>query len=146
MSVPACGCLLKVYKNSNMKSSPKHEARNVLGTALAPCCFAPKTGFYRDGYCRTDEDDQGKHVVCAEMTEAFLVFSLERGNDLSTPRPEFGFSGLSAGDRWCLCLLRWKEALRAGCAPSVVLESCDESCLEHVSLEDLMHHAVASFH
>lgn len=114
---------------------------NVLGTPLSCCCREPLTGFYRDGYCRTGPDDRGMHTVCAVMTADFLRFSRERGNDLSTPRPEFGFPGLEAGDRWCLCVTRWKEALDADCAPQVALEATHISALEWVSLEDLQAHA-----
>ena len=89
-------------------------ARNVLREPLEPCGLDPLTGFYRDGCCRTGRDDLGLHVVCAEVTAEFLAFSLERGNDLITPKPEFGFPGLKAGDRWCLCVQRWKEAAEAG--------------------------------
>ena len=115
---------------------------NVLGTPLACCCRDPLTGFYRDGYCRTGADDRGLHTVCAVMTDEFLEFSALRGNDLSTPVPEYDFPGLVDGDRWCLCVTRWQEALEAGCAPRVVLEATHLSALEFVSLEDLRAHAV----
>jgi uncharacterized protein (DUF2237 family) len=113
---------------------------NVLGTPLQGCCHDPLTGFYRDGYCRTGPDDKGLHTVCAVMTDEFLFFSRMRGNDLSTPVPEFGFPGLKAGDKWCLCVSRWAEALAAGKAPPVVLEACHIHALEFVSLEDLQAH------
>lgn len=100
------------------------------------------TGFYRDGRCQTGPDDMGLHLVCAELTEAFLVFSQEQGNDLMTPIPEYGFPGLKPGDRWCLCVARWKEALEAGVAPPVVLAATHISALEHVDLDDLKHHAL----
>lgn len=116
---------------------------NVLGERLEPCCSAPMTGFFRDGYCRTGEDDLGRHTVCAEVTEEFLAFSRARGNDLVTPHPEFGFPGLVPGDRWCLCVLRWKEALDAGCAPRILLASCHESALGVVDLETLRAHALS---
>ena len=116
--------------------------RNVLGEPLQSCSQSPLTGFYRDGCCRTGPDDLGLHVVCAEMTEEFLDFSLSRGNDLKTPNPEFGFPGLEAGDRWCLCVTRWKEALDAGVAPPVVLSATHISSLEFVSLRELQAHAV----
>lgn len=119
---------------------------NVLGTALEACCFAPKTGFYRDGFCRTGRHDQGRHVVCAEMTAAFLAYTKEQGNDLSTPRPEFDFPGLQPGDRWCLCVLRWHEAHEAGMAPKVILEACDIAALKVVPLEVLQQYATASSH
>jgi uncharacterized protein (DUF2237 family) len=100
------------------------------------------TGYYRDGCCRTGADDYGVHVVCAQMTDEFLAFSQARGNDLSTPHPEFHFPGLKAGDRWCLCASRWQEALDAGVAPSIVLASTHISALEFVNLEDLKKHAI----
>jgi len=95
--------------------------RNVLGGALLPCSVAPLTGFFRDGCCNTGPEDIGLHVVCAEVSAEFLQFSKAAGNDLSTPRPEYGFAGLSPGDRWCLCAARWEEARRAGFAPPVLL-------------------------
>ncbi len=119
---------------------------NVLGEPLQPCCFEPKTGFYRDGYCHTGAHDTGKHIVCAKMTEAFLAFTQEQGNDLSTPRPDYDFPGLKAGDRWCLCVMRWKEALEADCAPLVVLASCHENALKHVTLDTLKTHATHGMH
>lgn len=120
------------------------EAQNVLGSPLECCCTAPMTGFYRDGYCRTGGGDVGSHVICAQVTAAFLEFTRSRGNDLSTPRPGFNFPGLRAGDRWCLCALRWKEALDAGVAPPVVLAATHASALEYVTLADLRHHALTS--
>jgi uncharacterized protein (DUF2237 family) len=116
--------------------------KNVLGGELMPCSQSPVTGFYRDGCCRTGPEDLGLHIVCAEMTEEFLAFSQARGNDLSTPRPEFGFPGLKPGDRWCLCVTRWKEALEAGLAPRVVLEATHASALEWVDREHLEAHAL----
>jgi uncharacterized protein (DUF2237 family) len=110
---------------------------NVLGTELKCCCKKPLTGFYRDGYCRTGSEDRGLHTVCAVMTDDFLLFSKACGNDLLTPVPEWGFNGLRDGDKWCLCVTRWKEALEAGWAPDVVLEATHMSALEFVSLEDL---------
>ncbi|NBW77527.1 MAG: DUF2237 domain-containing protein [Betaproteobacteria bacterium] len=115
---------------------------NVLGGDLVPCSYDPLTGFFRDGCCHHHEEDPGTHVVCARVTPEFLVFSLQRGNDLMTPRPEYRFAGLQAGDRWCLCVLRWKEALDAGVAPPVVLESTHIAALDHVSLEQLQAHAL----
>ena len=117
---------------------------NVLGTELEPCSDDPLTGFYRDGCCRTGADDAGLHVVCARMTAEFLDFARTRGNDLITPRPEFLFPGLLPGDQWCLCAARWQEALDAGVAPPVVLESTHISALEFVQLDDLMRHAADS--
>ena len=116
--------------------------RNVLGEPLAPCSMRPLTGFYRDGCCNTGAEDVGRHVVCAQLTDDFLQFSRARGNDLVTPRPEFGFPGLSAGDRWCLCAARWREALQAGAAPRVVLTATHEAALEVVGIDDLKRHAV----
>jgi uncharacterized protein (DUF2237 family) len=118
-------------------------ATNVLGTALVPCSYDPLTGWYRDGCCHTDEHDLGSHVICARVTVEFLNFQFERGNDLITPRPEMRFRGLKPGDRWCVCALRWKEALRAGCAPPVVLESTHERALQFVTLAQLQEHAWA---
>lgn len=118
------------------------DGKNVLGEDIESCCTSPMTGFYRDGRCNTGEQDLGAHVVCAEMTEEFLEFSQAAGNDLSTPRPELGFPGLVAGDRWCVCAARWREALRAGTAPPVVLASTHERALEFVTLDDLKRHAL----
>ena len=114
--------------------------KNVLGTELMPCSYDPLTGYFRDGCCKTNETDHGSHLICARVTQEFLVFSLQKGNDLMTPRPEYRFAGLSAGDRWCLCANRWKEALAAGVAPPVVLECTHEKALEFVSLDDLQAH------
>lgn len=119
-------------------------ASNVLGTALQPCGFDPVTGFYRDGCCHTGPGDSGLHTVCAEMDAEFLAFSRARGNDLSTPIPEYDFPGLRPGDRWCLCVQRWQEALEAGVAPAVILEATHISALEFVSLDDLKAHATGS--
>ncbi len=116
------------------------EVMNVLGTPLIPCSYDPLTGYFRDGCCKTDETDTGSHLICARVTDAFLTFSKERGNDLSTPRPEYRFTGLQAGDRWCLCATRWAEALAAGVAPPVVLESTHASALRFVTLEQLEKH------
>lgn len=117
-------------------------ARNVLGTDLAPCSTDPMTGFFRNGLCDTCGEDRGMHTVCAEMTDEFLAFSRDQGNDLITPHPEYRFPGLKAGDRWCLCLGRWLEALEADKAPRVVLESCHAGVLEYIDLETLKNHAV----
>ena len=121
----------------------KKIARNVFGQPLQPCCMSPVTGFTRDGYCRTGPDDIGSHTVCAEMTDEFLSFSKSQGNDLSTPHPEYGFPGLKAGDRWCLCVARWEEAFLAGIAPRVLLESTHENALDVVSLDELQAHALS---
>jgi len=108
--------------------------KNVLGTALRACSYDPLTGWLRDGCCSTRGDDSGTHVVCARVTDEFLAFSLQRGNDLVTPRPEHRFAGLRPGDRWCLCALRWKEAFDAGVAPPVVLEATHERALRVIPL------------
>lgn len=116
--------------------------KNVLGTELQLCCTSPMTGFYRDGYCRTGMSDHGLHLVCVVMTEEFLEFSKNAGNDLSTPIPEYGFPGLHPGDSWCLCVSRWKDALESGCAPQVILEATHMSSIEFVSLDELKAYAV----
>ena len=115
---------------------------NVLGEALTVCSLDPMTGFFRDGSCRTGGGDHGLHRVCTVLTEEFLNFSRSQGNDLITPRPEYSFPGLKPGDSWCLCLLRWKEALDHGCAPKVNLAATSVMALEFVDLEVLKEHAV----
>lgn len=117
-------------------------ARNVLGTELAPCSLDPLTGFYRNGCCDTGSEDAGVHTVCVRVTAEFLEHSVSVGNDLSTPRPEFGFAGLRPGDQWCLCAARWTEALDAGVAPPVVLEATHARTLEWADLADLQAHAL----
>lgn len=117
-------------------------AKNVLGGDLASCSTDPLTGFYRDGCCNTGAGDTGVHTVCAVVTDEFLAYSRSVGNDLSTPRPEYGFAGLRHGDRWCLCAPRWQQALQAGAAPLVVLEATHVQTLEWCALEDLRAHAV----
>lgn len=117
-------------------------ALNVLKTQLQTCSTSPMTGFYRDGCCNTGEQDRGLHTVCCLMDDVFLAFSKAKGNDLSTPRPEMGFPGLNEGDRWCVCVLRWKEAFEAGVAPRVNLEATHISTLEFVDLEHLQGRAV----
>ena len=117
-------------------------AKNVLGGELETCCTDPMTGWYRNGACDTGLGDHGLHLVCVLLTQEFLKFSKAMGNDLSTPVPEWGFPGLKAGDRWCLCATRWKEALEADLAPQVVLESTHMSMLEFATLEELQAHAV----
>ena len=119
-------------------------ALNVFGLPLEPCSFAPMTGYFRDGCCRSDPGDRGLHTVCVVLTAEFLEFSRERGNDLSTPVPEYAFPGLKAGDRWCLCAARWLEALQAGMAPDVVLESTHLNTLGVVTLDQLRLYAVES--
>jgi len=116
--------------------------RNVLGGILGSCSEQPMTGFFRDGCCNTSDEDFGSHTICVVLTADFLEFSRARGNDLSTPRPEFAFPGLQPGERWCLCAARWREALHAGKAPRVVLNSTNEACLLIVSLDDLKRHAI----
>jgi uncharacterized protein (DUF2237 family) len=116
------------------------DTQNVFGTALVPCSYDPLTGYFRDGCCKSDSSDHGSHLVCARVTDAFLVFSTARGNDLVTPRPEYRFAGLKAGDRWCLCANRWREALEAGVAPPVVLESTHLSALKFVTMAQLEKH------
>ena len=117
-------------------------ARNVLGEPLEICSFKPMTGFYRDGCCNTGREDVGSHTVCAVMTAEFLVFSKSRGNDLSTPMPEFGFPGLKPGDRWGLCAPRWHEALKVNKAPRVVLRATHEGALTYCKIADLKRLAV----
>jgi Uncharacterized protein conserved in bacteria len=119
-------------------ASPK----NVLGNPLQPCSLDPLTGWYRDGSCRTDEMDYGTHVACVKVTEPFLKFSFERGNDLITPNPTHRFPGLKPGDRWCLCARRWLEAHFAGMAPPIYLESTHERMLEFIDLETLQRYAM----
>ena len=116
-------------------------ALNVLAQPLQACSYDPLTGYLRDGCCSTDEHDAGLHLVCAVMSTEFLEFSRSRGNDLITPRPEWRFKGLKPGNRWCLCALRWKEALKAGVAPKVVLAATHIRALDVLDLEDLIAHA-----
>jgi len=120
----------------------KAPSRNVLGGPLADCSRQPMTGFFREGCCDTGDEDAGSHTVCTVMTAEFLAFSRARGNDLSTPMPEYGFPGLKSGDRWCLCAARWQEAFQAGRAPLVVLSATHERALEICRLADLKHHAI----
>jgi uncharacterized protein len=115
----------------------RQEALNVLGTPLVPCSYDPLTGYFRDGCCHTNEQDLGSHVICAIVSQAFLDFSLQKGNDLITPRPQYRFRGLKAGDRWCVCALRWREAYEAGVAPQVVLQCTHLRALDFVSLDQL---------
>jgi uncharacterized protein len=116
--------------------------RNVLGGEIAPCSVEPVTGFFRDGCCNTSPEDVGSHTVCAVMTAEFLAFSKSRGNDLSTPMPQFGFPGLKPGDRWCLCAPRWQEAFEAGAAPKVVLTATHEGALAYAEFSDLKKFAI----
>jgi uncharacterized protein (DUF2237 family) len=128
-----------------LDDSPEHNREpslNVLGQRLESCSRAPLTGFFRDGCCETGLHDAGRHVICAEVTADFLVFSKSRGNDLTTPREEYRFAGLKPGDRWCLCAERWREAFLAGMAPRVVLRSTHMAALRTVTLDDLKRHAL----
>ena len=122
--------------------SEKEIVINIFGDEIEACCYDPMTGYFRDGFCNTDEHDHGSHVICAVMTDDFLEFSKSKGNDLTTPRPEFNFPGLKEGDRWCLCAMRWKEAYDAGVAPKVFLESCHLNSLNFVTKEQLAEYAV----
>lgn len=115
-------------------------ARNVLGSTLQVCSLEPLTGFTRTGCCETGPEDTGSHTVCVQVTDEFLAYSITRGNDLTTPNLAYGFTGLKAGDRWCLCASRWLEASEEGFAPPVILEACHERCLDIVSLADLKYH------
>lgn len=115
-------------------------AQNVLGTELEPCSYDPLTGYFRDGCCNTDASDGGSHLICVRVTREFLKFSMARGNDLVTPLPQHRFGGLQHGDRWCLCALRWREALEGGVAPQVILESTHVSALRFITLAQLEKH------
>ena len=125
-----------------MKRDSDGIPKNVLGGALQPCSERPLTGFYRDGCCSAGPEDLGEHVICTQVTQEFLEFSAARGNDLTTPHPEFGFPGLKPGDRWCVCALRWVEAMAAGAAPPIVLNATHEAMLEYVPLAKLKLHAI----
>jgi uncharacterized protein (DUF2237 family) len=116
--------------------------QSVLAEPLEPCSTSPMTGFTRNGCCETGSEDLGSHTVCVQVTDEFLEFSKNSGNDLSTPRPEFGFPGLKSGDRWCLCALRWTEALEADAAPKVVMRATHVNALEVISFSDLKNHAI----
>ena len=126
----------------SLHPDPAINQTNVLGGALASCCFAPLTGFYRNGFCHTGPQDIGLHTVCAKMTREFLEFSVAKGNDLVTPLPEVGFPGLQPNDYWCVCALRWVEALDAGVAPPLKLEACHESLLGLVDLDTLRQYSI----
>ena len=120
----------------------RSDANNVLGEPLQLCCSAPRTGFYRDGFCHTGPEDFGAHVVCAQVTAEFLAYTQSQGNDLSTPQPAYGFPGLKPGDCWCLCAARWREARNAGAAPPINLAATHEAALQHISLAELQEHAL----
>lgn len=130
------------FRQPITKKSAHTDSLNVLGTQLETCSLNPLTGFFRDGCCETRVQDTGRHIICAQVTHAFLNFSKECGNDLTTPRPEYDFDGLKDGDLWCLCLERWREALNAGCAPLIRLEATHEITLERIPLETLKKHAL----
>jgi uncharacterized protein (DUF2237 family) len=136
---PACAIFCAFHRTGDNEVS---DARNVLGNLLQICSVSPMTGFGRDGVCHTGPQDVGSHTVCALMTEAFLDYSLERGNDLVTPVPEYGFPGLKPGDRWCVCVARWLEAAEDGVAPPVLLDATHERALSTVALADLQYHAL----
>lgn len=116
--------------------------KNVLGNSLETCCKSPMTGFFRTGCCETSAEDRGLHLVCAQVTAEFLAFSKKKGNDLITPVPMFGFQGLKPGDKWCICVARWQEALKAGFAPPVILASTHEKTLEYIPIEVLQEHSL----
>lgn len=120
----------------------ENNAINVLGTSLVPCSVDPITGFYRDGYCKTFNNDSGEHIICSEVTDRFLNFSKSRGNDLSTAVPEYNFDGLKEGDRWCLCADRWLEALQFNMAPKILLESTHSKMLEKIDFNILKKYSI----
>ena len=124
------------------QDNPFEGQKNVFGEPLQTCSDRPLTGFYRTGCCHTGAEDLGLHTVCVEVTAEFLAFSKARGNDLSTPQPDFGFPGLEPGDRWCLCATRWREAFEADCAPRVILGATHEATLDVVALDDLKRFAI----
>jgi uncharacterized protein len=136
-SKAGCGPVAETNLKKKMENQTKKDEKNVLGTELQMAGKSPITGFYRDGFCSTGIDDRGIHVVAAVVTDKFLQYSKSRGNDLITPYPAYGFPGLKAGDKWCLCAARWKEAYDAGVAPPVVLEATHEKALEYATLEEL---------
>jgi len=121
-----------------------NKQKNVLGENLKLCCNEPKTGFYRDGFCNTGPQDYGTHTVCAVMTKDFLDFTLTKGNDLCSPKPQYNFPGLKPGDKWCLCALRWHEAYKAGYAPNVILEATNKKTLDHIPIEALKEKAITN--
>ena len=140
-----CSCILVILSftfagASAVSANPQDRTSkplNVNGNQLATCSKQPLTGWFRDGYCRTNDRDQGRHVVCAVMTEEFLALTKSKGNDLSTPKPQFRFPGLKPGDRWCLCALRWREALKFGEAPPVELSATHQKALQYVTKSQL---------
>ena len=138
-SKAVANCVVASADNSNMKPMISTQ-KNVLGTELTLASKNPLTGYFRTGFCETDTSDRGVHVVAAVVTDAFLKYSLSKGNDLISPYPASGFPGLKAGDVWCLCAMRWKEALKAGVAPPVILEATNLKALEFVTLKELKEH------
>ena len=136
-SKAGCGPVAETNLKNKMENQTKKDEKNVLGTELQIAGTSPITGFYRDGFCSTGTADRGIHVVAAVVTDDFLQYSKAHGNDLITPYPAYGFSGLKAGDKWCLCAARWKEAYEAGVAPPVILEATHEKALEFATLEEL---------
>ena len=124
------------------QNESNNDAKNILGTKLEACCYDPMTGFFRDGYCKTIKLDYGLHVVCAIMTEEFLEYTKSRGNDLSTPSPQNQFPGLKAGDGWCLCAIRWKEAHEDGVAPPIKPESTHEKALQIIDINILQQYYI----
>jgi len=131
-----------IFSSGSIQETKVGEARNVLGGLLQVCSLSPMTGFMRDGACHTGSQDIGSHTVCVQMTDTFLQYSQSRGNDLVTPVPEYGFPGLKAGDRWCVCAARWLEAAEDGLAPPVVMDATHERALRIVALADLQYHAL----
>ena len=142
LGVASCAALRVSAAAMGSGSTATEPPLNVLGRKLEVCGTDPMTGFYRDGCCNTGPNDTGRHTVCCELTQGFLDYSLSRGNDLLTPRPEYGFPGLREGDKWCVCVSRWKEALDAGVAPKVSLEATHVNALRTVSVDDLLAHAL----
>jgi uncharacterized protein len=134
-------CATRPQRHDGRPPRSMDDSRNVFGELLESCSEKPLTGFFRDGCCNTSEQDAGSHTVCVKVTSAFLDFSRFKGNDLSTPRPEFGFPGLKPGDRWCLCAERWREAQQAGMAPRVYLRATHERALQVIPLEVLRDYA-----
>ena len=138
--------VLQMEKQINILKETSHKVGqlNVFGNDLELCCSSPVTGVYRDGFCNTDINDIGTHTVCAIVTDEFLLFSKKTGNDLTRDIPIYNFKGLKAGDKWCLCALRWVEAYNNGCAPKLLLESTNIRTLDFVSLEKLIKHQAKS--
>jgi len=121
---------------------PNINRLNVLGEPMASCCYAPITGYFRNGFCHTATTDLGQHTMCVQMTAEFLNFSQKVGNDLITPLPEVDFPGLEPGDFWCICVTRWVEAYQAGIAPPIKIQACHQAVLSYVPLDVLMEYAV----